>query len=149
MAPSMRLKATRRPPASHTATLILMLSSRALATAPCTIRFASSRVRATGSLLWCEGTLRGRHGQVRQLFEVLGKGLGDARGILDDDGLAPARGQREGHSHAVVVVGGDGGGPDPRGRMHGERVGADLRARFELSGVRGDLRAFPTRRPEA
>ena len=34
MAPSMRLKATRRPPASQTATLILMFISCALATAP-------------------------------------------------------------------------------------------------------------------
>ena len=42
MAPSMRLKATRRPPASHTATLILMFISLALSSAPCTIRFASA-----------------------------------------------------------------------------------------------------------
>src|SRR5262245_25816645 len=132
MAPSMRLKATSRPPASHTATLILMLSSRALSMAPCTIRFASARVSATGRLLWCEETLRGRHGQVRQLLEVLGKGFGHARGVLDHHRLASARGQREGHGHAVVVVGGDGGGTDARGRMHGERVGADLRARPQL-----------------
>src|SRR5215813_8314118 len=46
MAPSMRLKATRRPPASQTATLILMLISCALATAPATILLASSSVRA-------------------------------------------------------------------------------------------------------
>jgi hypothetical protein len=33
----MRLKAIKRPPASHTATLILMFISRALSTAACTI----------------------------------------------------------------------------------------------------------------
>src|SRR3989442_6260096 len=46
MAPSMRLKAIRRPPASHTATLILMFSSLALSSAPGTARLASARVRA-------------------------------------------------------------------------------------------------------
>src|SRR5262249_60021038 len=39
-------KAISRPPASHTATLILMFISRALSMAAFTIRFASSRVRA-------------------------------------------------------------------------------------------------------
>jgi hypothetical protein len=46
MAPSMRLNATRRPPASHTATLIRMFISRAFSTAPCTTWLASASVSA-------------------------------------------------------------------------------------------------------
>src|SRR5881396_1753900 len=46
MAPSMRLNAIRRPPASHTATLTLMFNSWALVRAACTIRLASASVSA-------------------------------------------------------------------------------------------------------
>src|SRR5215510_16520889 len=54
----MRLKATRRPPASHTATLIRMFSSLALARAPCTIVLASASVNAM-STLSSRGLFRG------------------------------------------------------------------------------------------
>src|SRR6516164_5935812 len=47
----MRWNATSRPPASHTATLTLMLSCFALAIAPPAMRLASSRVSAIGSSL--------------------------------------------------------------------------------------------------
>src|SRR5437899_8674080 len=52
MAPSMRLNAIRRPPASHTAALTLMFISWALVTAACTIRLASASVRAIVVLLF-------------------------------------------------------------------------------------------------
>src|SRR3954470_21617292 len=45
MALSMRCNAIRRPPLSHTAALILMLSSCAFAKAPRMMRLASSNVR--------------------------------------------------------------------------------------------------------
>jgi hypothetical protein len=51
IAPSIRLNATSRPPASQTATLMRMFISLALSTAPCTIRLASARVRAMRCLL--------------------------------------------------------------------------------------------------
>ena len=47
---SMRLNAIKRPPASHTATLILMLISLALAIAPRMTRLASSSVRVMARL---------------------------------------------------------------------------------------------------
>src|SRR5262245_47206909 len=54
MAPSMRLNAMSRPPASHTATLILMFISRALSSAPCTTLFASASVSdMSGSPFGC------------------------------------------------------------------------------------------------
>src|SRR5579885_3703197 len=46
----MRCSATRRPPASHTAAVTLMLSCSALAIAPRNTRLASSRVMLIGSL---------------------------------------------------------------------------------------------------
>src|SRR5262249_46105928 len=47
----MRLNATRRPPASHTATLMRMFNSRALAMAACTTWLASLSVRGMWRLL--------------------------------------------------------------------------------------------------
>src|SRR5437867_12029819 len=52
MAPSMRLNAISRPPASHTATLTLMFVSWALVRAACTIRLASASVSAMSGLLY-------------------------------------------------------------------------------------------------
>ena len=61
MAPSMRLNAIKRPPASHTATLTLMFISRALFTASCTMRLASTSVRAMGVTSAMSEFLRSRH----------------------------------------------------------------------------------------
>src|ERR1700751_3451649 len=49
MAPSMRWKASKRPPASHTAMFILAPIWFAFSTAPAITRLASARVRVMGS----------------------------------------------------------------------------------------------------
>src|SRR4029077_18336010 len=51
MAPSMRLKARSRPPASHTAIFILAPIWFAFSMAPAITRLASARVRVTRSIL--------------------------------------------------------------------------------------------------
>lgn len=50
--------------------------------------------------------------ELGEVLEVVGVGLSDAPGVVDGD-VGPAQGEeREGHGHAVVVVGAedDGGG---------------------------------------
>src|SRR6266850_3860779 len=85
MAPSMRLNAIRRPPASHTAALTLMFISWALVMAACTMRLASASVRAIGcpSLFCCgaavDHELAARHVRRlvgREVYHTVGDLLG-------------------------------------------------------------------------
>src|SRR5215831_6532056 len=97
LAPSIRLNASRFPPVSHTATLILTLSSCALASAAWTIRFASVSVRAIGgspSAKLRRGTTHAIVPQCRRECTHAGKNTCDLvrGGRLLRTALAPFRG---------------------------------------------------------
>src|SRR5579884_1077418 len=68
----MRWNATRRPPASTTAALILMLSWRALSIAPAMMRLASSSVRLIASSRGCAGRIMAERAAVSQPAPDLG-----------------------------------------------------------------------------
>ncbi len=61
-------------------------------------------------------------GELRPAIEKVRKGLGDAPGFIDDNALNSQAGEGEAHSHSVIVVGLDGGRPDPRGRYDPQAI---------------------------